>query len=208
MGRCRAESAPFSTGPGAGRRCRYGARRALALEWLSRAEDGRIVYRMIAHCRTGHHAPALHRVRVTASPVVTGVCAWGKPHEVPRRLRSRLRTAAIFGPSSRCARGLSPRPGWSGHRDQSSDREKFSTSVGGVPYGFSECPVGARYRMGLKCDACAPARLDSNPVLHRGVLLAGIPSLCVPSTAGSGLCALWLCMSGLCLGALVLHVTT
>nr|WP_244225058.1 hypothetical protein [Corallococcus sicarius] len=29
--------------------------------------------------------------------------ASGKPHEVPRRLRSRRQTAAILGPSSRCA---------------------------------------------------------------------------------------------------------
>ena len=47
-----------------------------------------------------HHAPALHRAGTFTACGVPGACASGKPHEVPRRLCSRLQTAAISGPPS------------------------------------------------------------------------------------------------------------
>ncbi|WP_244225033.1 transposase [Corallococcus sicarius] len=83
------------------RRCRYGARGALVLERLSRAEDGRIAYRMkrpLPDGTTHLLFTGLELLRRVAS-LVPG--ASGKPHEVPRRLRSRRQTAAISGPPSR-----------------------------------------------------------------------------------------------------------
>ncbi|UYI12744.1 transposase [Myxococcus xanthus] len=79
------------------------ARGALALERLSRAEDGRIAYRMTRPLPDGTtHLlfTGLELLRRLAS-LVPG--ASGKPHEVPRRLHSRRQTAAISGPSSRIA---------------------------------------------------------------------------------------------------------
>ncbi|WP_255217406.1 transposase [Myxococcus sp. AM010] len=87
------------------RRCRYGARGALALERLSRAEDGRIAYRMkrpLPDGTTHLLFTGLELLRRVASLVPP---PRGKPHEIPRRLRSRRQTAAISGPSIRCAGG-------------------------------------------------------------------------------------------------------
>ncbi|WP_158623628.1 transposase [Corallococcus llansteffanensis] len=87
------------------RRCRYGARGALALERPSRAEDDRIAYRMkrpLPDGTTHLLFTGLELLRRLAS-LVPG--ASGKPHEVPRRLRSRRQTAAISAPSSRCGGG-------------------------------------------------------------------------------------------------------
>jgi hypothetical protein len=47
-----------------------------------------------------HHAPALHRAGTVTACGVPGACTSGKPHEVPRSLRSRRQTAAISGPPS------------------------------------------------------------------------------------------------------------
>jgi transposase-like zinc-binding protein len=48
-----------------------------------------------------YDAPALHRTGTVTTCGVPGASASGKPHEVPRRLRSRRQTAAISGPPSR-----------------------------------------------------------------------------------------------------------
>jgi hypothetical protein len=89
------------------RLCRYGARGALALARLSRAEDGRIAYRMkrpLPDGTTHLLFTGLELLRRVAS-LVPG--ASGKPHEVPRRLRSRRQTATISAPSSKCGGGES-----------------------------------------------------------------------------------------------------
>ncbi|WP_275439095.1 transposase [Archangium violaceum] len=82
------------------RLCRYGARGALALERLSRAEDGRIAWRMNRTLPDGTTHLLFTGLELFTACGVPGASASGKPHEVPRRLRSRHEAAAIPGPPS------------------------------------------------------------------------------------------------------------
>jgi len=62
------------------------------------AGDGALVQEAPAAGR--HDVPALHRAGTFTACGVPGASALGKPHEVPRRLRSRRRTAAISRPQA------------------------------------------------------------------------------------------------------------
>ncbi|WP_281256644.1 transposase [Melittangium boletus] len=88
------------------RLCRYGARGALALERLSRAEDGRIAYRMKRPLPDGTTAPALHRAYAAPPAGQPGASAEVKPDEVPRRLCPRRESAASSAPSGRGGAGV------------------------------------------------------------------------------------------------------
>jgi hypothetical protein len=75
-------------------------------------------------------AVALHRAGIFTACGVPGASASGKPHEIPRRLRSRRQTAAISGPPSRWGEG--ERGDWGSGQEGADEAEDAASGLGRV----------------------------------------------------------------------------